>query len=77
MAISSWSHPGSRWQAERAHAKAAKVRRFAEALADCGVVGQAARAVGISQQTGSLYFRQICADIDGPQAAAGYGQWTR
>lgn len=61
FAARSWSN-GRAFQAQRALAKRQKMGRFAQALADSltGNISEAARAVGISQQTGSIYFREIC-----------------
>lgn len=75
MATSTYGY-GSRWQAQRGAAKRAKIGRFAEALSTSGNITQAARSVGISQQTGSLYFREICRTIDDAQRRAGFGEWA-
>lgn len=77
VAASPWGD-NSRWLAQRAQGKRRNKALFAEALANSttGTVSEAARAVGISQQTGSIYFREICRDINGPQRAAGYEDWT-
>lgn len=69
----------ARFYRERMERKARNFRRFAEALADSSPgasIAQVAALVGLSQQTGSVYFREICRDIDGAQVAAGYGAWT-
>lgn len=61
MAGNYWS-TGRAFQAQRALAKRKKMGHFAQALADgpAGNISEAARTVGISQQTGSIYFREIC-----------------
>lgn len=71
----------ARFYRERMDRKARNLRRFADALAATidtpGVsIAQVAASVGLSQQTGSVYFREICRDIDAAQAAAGYGRWA-
>lgn len=60
-----WAGRGRSFQAQRALAKRQKMGRFAQVLADSltGNISEAARAVGISQQTGSIYFREICGGL--------------
>lgn len=78
MAARPWGD-NSHWQAQRAMSKRRNMGRFAQALADSatGTVSEAARVAGISQQTGSIYFREICRAIDAAQRAAGFGDWTK
>lgn len=75
MANSRWGDKSALF-ARRAAAKRQNIARFAARLADDMTITAAAAAVGVSQQTGSLYFRQICREIDDAQTAAGYGKWT-
>lgn len=53
----------ARFYRERIERKARNLRRFADALADSSLgasIAQVAASVGLSQQTGSVYFREIC-----------------
>lgn len=53
----------ARFYRERMDRKARNLRRFADALADSSLgasITQVAASVGLSQQTGSVYFREIC-----------------
>lgn len=75
-------HAVSRWGdrsalfARRAAAKRQNIVRFAARLADGLTITDAAAAIGVAQQTGSLYFREICREINDAQRAAGYGDWA-
>ncbi len=64
-----FSNPGRRNNAiaYRMQQKKRKMRIFADELADGATITGAARAAGVSQQTGSLYFREICQGL-GAQA---------
>lgn len=75
MAASRWGDRSALF-ARRAAAKRRNIARFAGRLADGLTITDAAGAIGVSQQTGSIYFREICRDIDDAQMAAGYGRWT-
>ena len=71
------SRAASRWGdksalfARRAAAKRQNIARFAARLAEHMTITAAASAIGVSQQTGSAYFRQICGEL-GEQAL---GTW--
>lgn len=56
-------------------ANLARRSEFAEALAEHGTVRAAARSLGLSHQRGSQLLAAIRNDIDGPQRAAGFGDW--
>lgn len=52
-----------RFYRQRVDGKRRNLARFAQALADSSVgqsITQVAASVGLSQQTGSVYFREIC-----------------
>lgn len=53
----------NRYRQERMREKRQKVAQFAECLADGMNITAAARACGVSQQTGSLYLKQIIKDL--------------
>lgn len=56
-------HRMGRHMANQATGKARNLRRFADALADSSPgasIAQVAAQAGVSQQTGSVYFREIC-----------------
>lgn len=59
--------PGRQYLAARKAKSRAKLNAFAEALAEGCTISAAARQVGISQQSGSAYFRKIRLEL-GPQA---------
>lgn len=53
-----------------------KLDIFAEALAETGSMVKASTACGITKQRGSVIFKRIRQEIDGPQLAAGFGRWA-
>lgn len=75
MARSRWGDRSALF-ARRAAAKRQNIARFAALLAEGMTITDAAGAIGVSQQTGSIYFREICREINDAQRAAGYGDWT-
>lgn len=75
MAASRWGDRSALF-ARRAAAKRQNIARFATRLADGLTITEAAEAIGVSQQTGSIYFRAICREINDAQRAAGYGDWA-
>lgn len=70
MARSAWGDKSALF-ARRAAAKRQNIARFAARLAEGMTVTAAAATIGVAQQTGSLYFREICREL-GPQAL---GTW--
>lgn len=54
-----------------------KLDAFTEALAETGSVVKASAACGVSKQRGTVIFRRVRNEIDGPQLAAGFGAWAR